>query len=90
MRFEYDLMKSNANLEKHGIDFEEGQQLWRDRRRIQFRLQCRPEERHGILSRYGGAIWLAIITHRKNCIRIISIRRATVKEASIYDKANNR
>ena len=28
MLFEYDPTKSNANLEKHGIDFEEAQDLW--------------------------------------------------------------
>ncbi len=30
MRFEFDAAKSNANLAKHGIDFEMAQELWRD------------------------------------------------------------
>ena len=28
--FEYDRAKSDANVEKHGIDFEQAQELWRD------------------------------------------------------------
>ena len=28
MQFEYDWSKSESNLEKHGIDFEEAQELW--------------------------------------------------------------
>jgi uncharacterized DUF497 family protein len=30
MNFEYDPAKSVSNLEKHGIDFEQAQELWRD------------------------------------------------------------
>ncbi len=30
MNFEFDTSKSKANLEKHGIDFLEAQQLWED------------------------------------------------------------
>lgn len=28
--FEYDTNKSQSNKQKHGIDFEEAQQLWKD------------------------------------------------------------
>ncbi len=31
MNFEFDTSKSKANLEKHGIDFVEAQQLWEDK-----------------------------------------------------------
>lgn len=30
MNFEYDNNKSNSNLIKHGIDFLEAQELWKD------------------------------------------------------------
>lgn len=29
-RFEYDPSKSLSNLEKHGIDFDDAQELWQD------------------------------------------------------------
>lgn len=31
MKFEYDLNKSSANKEKHGIDFVEGKKIWKDK-----------------------------------------------------------
>jgi uncharacterized DUF497 family protein len=31
MDFEFDLKKSASNRKKHGIDFEEAQELWIDR-----------------------------------------------------------
>ena len=34
MQFEYDPNKSDSNLEKHGIDFEEAQELWNDEWRL--------------------------------------------------------
>jgi uncharacterized protein len=34
MHFEYDPAKSEANAEKHGIDFEEAQTLWDDLHRV--------------------------------------------------------
>ena len=30
MDFEFDPAKSKANMQKHGIDFEQAQALWRD------------------------------------------------------------
>ena len=34
MKFEYDPAKSESNKAKHGIDFEEAKELWRDERHI--------------------------------------------------------
>ena len=51
-----------------------------------FLLLLRP--RFGILARYAGAIWLAATTPRGAATRIISVRRATIKEAGIYDRIN--
>ncbi len=34
MEFEYDSQKSEANLIKHGIDFEEAMYLWGDPNRL--------------------------------------------------------
>lgn len=90
MEFEYDKAKSDLNLEKHGIDFEEAQALWDDRNRVEFRLQAAGEKRFGVLARYAGCVWLAVTTLRGLRIRIVFVRRATLKEASFYDKENNR
>lgn len=40
-RFEYDPRKSNQNMEKHGIDFEEAQALWGDPRKLEMHSEYR-------------------------------------------------
>lgn len=89
MNFEFDPMKSEANLAKHGIDFLEAQDLWLDRDRLEFRLDHAGEQRYGLLARMWGSCWLCIMTYRGESIRIISARRATKKEASLYEKTNH-
>ena len=90
MEFEYDPVKSEANLVKHGIDFEEAQELWGDPGMIQARSQhpC-GEERIVAIAQLGGSCWTAVFTVRGHRVRIISVRRSTPKEASAYGKANS-
>lgn len=90
MEFEYDPVKSERNLEKHGIDFNLAQELWLDRDRVEFRLEHSGEQRYGVLARFAGVCWLAVVTYRDERIRVISVRKATRKEVSLYDKINNR
>ena len=89
MQFEYDERKSESNLEKHGIDFSEAQELWADRSMVVAELECSDERRWAALARYAGSVWVAIYAIRGESIRIISVRRATMREVSEYDKANN-
>ena len=89
MGFVYDKAKSDANLEKHGIDFEEAQLLWDDPNLMEFRIEFKGELRIGAMARYAGSCWVAITAPRGNDVRIISVRRATKKEMSLYDKARN-
>ena len=89
MYFTYDPMKSKGNLEKHGIGFEEAQELWQDPwRRVEV-LVRNGERRNMLLARYGGTVWVAIFAMRGETVRIISVRRATGKEISAYDRARN-
>ncbi|WP_302964074.1 BrnT family toxin [uncultured Adlercreutzia sp.] len=88
MRFEYDARKSESNLEKHGIDFDEAQELWRDRNMIATSVRKGGEERFVGLARYAGCCWVVVYAARGESVRIVSVRRATAKEASVYDKAN--
>ncbi|RDB59455.1 toxin [Gordonibacter sp. 28C] len=90
MLFEYDPEKSARNLDKHGIDFEDAQALWLDRDRVEFRLEHTGEQRYGVLARWAGICWLAVVVHRGERVRIVSTRRATRKEAALYDQTNNR
>lgn len=88
MRFEYDARKSESNLQKHGIDFNEAQALWDDRDMVAIVVRRGGEERMVGIARYAGCCWVAVYVSRGEFIRIVSVRRATAKEASAYDKAN--
>lgn len=89
MEFEYDPAKSTKNLLKHGIDFEEAQSLWEDQNLVRFPIDYGGEKRWGVISHYSGSRWVAVCTTRGDNTRIISVRRATRKEAAFYDKKNN-
>lgn len=89
MEFEFDLRKSEANRSKHGIDFVEAQELWDDRFLLDLALDYGGESRRAVIARLSDGVWTAIYTMRGPRIRIISVRRATKKEAALYDKAFN-
>ena len=89
--FEYDAVKSETNLRKHGIDFKEGQLIWADPDLIfdvpdtlklgeQYRL-C--------LGRVRGKLWTAIYTKSADKIRTVSIRRSREEEEKVYESCKD-
>jgi hypothetical protein len=85
MDFEYDLVKSNSNKQKHGIDFEEAQLLWLDINRVEIEARSTNESRVMVIGRIGKKYWSAIITYRQKKVRIISVRRSKVQEVNLYE-----
>lgn len=75
MRFDYDPSKSRKNLERHGIDFMDAQQLWDNPHVIVPAKYVDGEERYAILGEIRRLIYVAIFTERKDTIRIISCHR---------------
>jgi len=84
MDFEFDLLKSQDNAAKHGIDFEEAQFLWQDEKRIVVKARSETESRYALIAHYSGKLWTAIYTVRENRIRIISVRRSRHGEEEGY------
>ena len=85
MEFEFDSCKSASNKKKHGIDFVEAQALWADENRIEIPVRTADEPRCLVIGRIAEAHWSAIITYRRDKIRIISVRRSRKKEIYIYE-----
>ena len=85
--FEFDRAKSKANKEKHGIDFDEAQELWEDNKRIEIFADSRGEPRFAVIGLINDKIWIAFITYRHENIRIISVRHARKKEVDLYESA---
>lgn len=83
-RFEFDPAKSEANLAKHGIDFDEATEIWTDSRLFEAPIRREGESRFLVVGMTRGKVWSAIITYRGQAIRIISVRRARAYETRRY------
>jgi uncharacterized protein len=83
--FEFDLAKSAANLEKHGIDFTQAQALWQDVMRVEIPARTIDEPRWLLIGRIGGKHWSVVVTYRDERTRIISARRSRKEEVALYE-----
>jgi uncharacterized DUF497 family protein len=93
IKFEWDSSKASANLEKHGISFEEAQSVFYDEFAIQFfdEQHSTDEERFLLLGMSTGANLLLVCHCEREAghvIRIISARRATKRESAFYAREN--
>lgn len=84
MQFEWDEDKRASNLEKHGIDFVDAQDLFDGRDVIEidsrYEFESRKQRTGYINNRLVTAIW----TDRNNTIRLISVRSARDVEKRTY------
>ncbi len=85
MKFEYDPNKSRSNKEKHGIDFDEIQALWKDVERLEIPAKNLDEPRYLIIGVIEKKHWSVVVTYREDNIRLISARRSRIEEVEIYE-----
>ena len=83
--FEFDIDKSQANLEKHGIDFLDAQALWKDPDLLEIRARSDDEPRFLAIGLIGPKHWSAVVTYRNGTIRLISVRRSRAREVELYE-----
>lgn len=88
-KFEWDEQKAACNLQKHGVSFDEAVSVFADDLALTFADSdhFESEERsrtYGISNK--GRLIVLVHTERRLNIRIISARKATRYEKSIYDK----
>jgi len=83
--FEFDETKSRANLEKHGIDFQTAQELWKDPDLLELQVNSENEPRYLVFGSIAGKNWSAVVTYRNEIIRLISVRRSRKKEVELYE-----
>ena len=89
--FEWDEMKAQANIQKHGVSFQEAASVFQDDASLTIHDTAHSlnEERFidiGISS--AGRILLVVYAERGNNIRIISCRKATPAERNAYETQN--
>ena len=85
VKFEFDEEKNLANLEKHEISFVEAQDLWNDPLLIEIPARTVDEPRSLIVGRIDGKHWSAVITHRSDSVRVISVCRSRPEEVALYE-----
>jgi hypothetical protein len=90
--FEWDPRKAGGNLRKHGVSFERAAQVFLDRSALSLydRQHSGREDRWITLGKNGSNRVLVVvhtfreIARNSCCIRVISARRATRREARQY------
>ncbi len=83
--FEHDDDKSQANLEKHGIEFLDAQALWEDPDLLEIRARSDDEPRFLAIGLIGLKHWPAVVTYRNGTIQLISVRRSRRREVELYE-----
>ena len=85
--YEWDEAKREANLRKHGFDFDDADTVLENPNRITFSELGRGEARWRDLALVEtvGSVLTVVYTVRGYNIRIISFRKASRKERRIYD-----
>lgn len=91
LQFEWDETKAKANVKKHGVCFEEAKSVFLD---DQAKMIPDPDHSEGeerfILLGYSSSLKLLVVCHcyraAGQVIRLISARKATRKEAQIYER----
>jgi len=85
--YEWDEAKREANLRKHGFDFDDADIVYASLEKITFKEAGRGEARWRDLAPVAsiGSILSLVYTIRGYNIRIISFRKASRRERRIYD-----
>lgn len=85
MKFEFDPAKSRSNKVKHGLDFVEAQQLWKNTR-VEVRAKTEDGQmRYAVLGKIENIHHTIIVTYRGPIVRLISARKSSENEIAIYE-----
>lgn len=88
MNYQWDPIKAKANVKKHGVEFADAVGVFDDPNAIT--MEDPDSEREQRFLSIGldvlGRILVVAYTYRGDDVRLISARKATNKEARIYEK----
>lgn len=88
MIFEWDENKEAINIAKHGLDFATAARVFLDENRIEIYDDAHSdgEDRYITIGQIGSTavVVMVVYTERRTAIRLISARKATRQERSIY------
>ena len=85
-RFEWDEEKDHLNYTKHGIHFKTAAKVFFDpNKMIRVDEEHSGEERYNILGKVGKVLFVVCTLRKRNTIRIISARLASLPERERYE-----
>ena len=86
MKFEWDENKNRKNIRKHGIDFNDAKEVFKDEKRVSFEDDRKDygETRWSTIGAILGFVVFVVYTIRDTAIRIISARKANKREKDKY------
>ncbi|MCD8119140.1 MAG: BrnT family toxin [Lachnospiraceae bacterium] len=90
MEFEWDEVKNQQNIAKHGIDFETAMMVFNDDNRLEIydSEHSQDEDRYNTIGMVHDVLFV-VYTERQERVRLISARLATARERSIYYDQNS-
>lgn len=87
MDYQWDPNKAKSNLKKHGVRFADAVSVFEDENAITIEDEHESENRFITIGRdILLRILVVVYTFRGHIIRIISSRKATVRERKIYEE----
>jgi uncharacterized DUF497 family protein len=91
MQFEWDETKSNACFTERGFDFAYVASAFADPNRMILRDERFEygEERFQLIGRLQNRVYVVVYTLRRNVVRIISARKANLREVKRYENRAN-
>ena len=86
MHYEWDETKRLANLEKHGLDFEDARFVYENTYRFDVHVVVNGEQRIMVFAYVFDVLSVAtlVVTHRGKRVRCISYRYAHPEEREVY------
>jgi uncharacterized DUF497 family protein len=89
MNFEWDEAKNRANVQKHGLDLSDAEEMFRGLLVVDPDIREDYGEKRwtGLGTIRGRTAYIVFTERRPNTIRIISLRKATRRECKEYEKA---
>jgi uncharacterized DUF497 family protein len=83
--FEWDERKNKINIEKHGIDFRDAEDIFHSiRLSFEDKRKEYREKRIITVGLIGNSVCVVVYTIRGNAIRLISVRKANERERRRY------
>ncbi len=89
MDYEWDEVKRQGNLRKHGLDFMDANLVFEASIKVTVDAMHADGDRYADLAEVNGRVLMLVYTLRQQTIRCISLRIASRRERKLYDEAQD-